>query len=156
MHIYDLVDIYRGLVSGNHKDSLAIIQAAEDQGVKKMVECLVDQGFKKEEIQALCNKKCRGRKPEEVVNPVSKMMLDSFEDKDFMFKLDDAISGVCHSFENDTKAKRIKITKRKLSLVLKMPVITTDKVKDLLFVGDAQARRYIKAAKVLISVIKTG
>ena len=53
------------------KNSLDIIQAAEDQGVKKMVECLVEQGFKKEEIQALCSKKSKGRKPEAVENPLT-------------------------------------------------------------------------------------
>lgn len=155
MHIYDLVDIYRGLISGNHKGSLEIIQAADDQGIKNMVECLVKQGFKKEEIEALCSKKSKGRKPESITNPLHTKMLDSVgTDDTFMSGLDDSISGVCNSFENDPGSKRIKITKRKLSMVLKLPVITTDLVKGVLFVGDAQARRYIKAAKIIIAVVK--
>ncbi len=156
MHIYDLVDIYRDLVSGNHKNSLDIIQAAEDQGIKKMVECLVEQGFNKEQIEALCSKKSKGRKPESITNPIAKKMLDGFGKDNGLANLDDAITGVCHSFEKGKGSERSRLSKRKLSMVLKIPVITTSAVKDVLFVGDAQARRYIKAVKILITVLNKG
>ena len=153
MNIYSLVETYGSLIKGNHTNSLDVIQAAEDQGVKEMVDCLAEKGFTKEKIVDLCNGKSKGRKPEVIDNPMAKTILDNFGvDNNFMAEFDDAVTGACNSFETESRTKRARLSKRKLSLVMRMPTITTQKVKDVLFIGDAQARRYIKAAKVLIAI----
>ena len=50
----------------------------------------------------------------------------------------------------------MRITPRKLTMVMRIPEITTEAVKGVLFVGDMQARRYIKAAKILITILNKG
>ena len=150
MEIYDLVEIYSSIVKGNYKNSLDVIQAAEDQGVKSMVEALVATNHSKEQIIAALGKKSKGRKPVVIKNPLYELANFGEEDD---HGLTDAIHGVCNSFDEGDSAKRIKITPRKLRLVLKMDEITTDKVMGMLFVGKAQAGRYIRAAKILIEVL---
>ena len=124
-----------------------------------MVDALAEKGFTKDEIIKLGNKGGKGRKPEAIVNPfyqdITEESCSSLDEKEEPTYIQDAIYGVCNSFDSDNngKAKRIVISPRKLSLVLKMPVITTKGVKGVLSVGDVQARRYIKAAKILITVL---
>ena len=149
MHIYDLVELYEQFIKGSAKSSLDVIDLAEKEGVKDMIDLLISQGCTKTQIAALATKKSKGRKFEVIKNPIAVKLNETEEGG---FNIDDAISGICNSFEKGEDAKRVRISPRKLKLVLKMDEITTDNAKGILFVGTVQARRYIKAAKLIITV----
>lgn len=156
MDTIERYEVYFALCGGSN--ALESISLAEDTGVKIKVDSLFDAGFTKNEILNIFeNRKSetRGRKEKVIKNHLSGDMCDIEVDAICPKRSEDIeglIIGVCRSFATDSDELRRGLNYKKLKRVLSIGDITVKNIMGVILVGERQARRYMKAAEIVIKL----
>jgi len=159
MDIRDKWDIYQATYK--RSNMIESMQEAVDSGVAELVEQYAAAGLTKRQILSRINdptkKETRGRKIKQIENTKRDLFL-SMQMGELSFveasNISDVLTGVCRSFDCDENQKRSGLSPSKLKRVMTCGQFNVNSIKEMLGIGERQARRYMKGAEMVMGLVE--